>query len=82
MNSGELPVHGDSKHLCDEVCPEQVCDGLVVLEVSWAHPDLSQQPVILTVSGQENWGVFTRSLAKLEKPDDEVEMDLYWNVKQ
>lgn len=34
MNSGELPVHGDTKHLCHEVCPEQVCYGLVVLEVS------------------------------------------------
>lgn len=22
MNSGELPVHGNSKHLCNEVCPE------------------------------------------------------------
>lgn len=34
MNSRELPEHGDSKHLCHEVSPEQVCDRLVVLEVS------------------------------------------------
>lgn len=34
VNSRELPVHGNSKHLCHQMSPEQVCDVLVVLEVS------------------------------------------------
>ena len=67
MNSRELPVHGDSKHLCDQVSPEQVCDVLVVLEVSGADPDLSQQPVVLSVSGQEDRVVFTWGLPELGK---------------
>lgn len=81
MDGRELPVHGDSKHLCEQMCPEQVCDGLVVLEVSWADPDLGQQPVVLTISGQEDRVDLTWSLPQLEETEDERgrwEMDLYW----
>lgn len=67
MDSRELPVHGNSEHLCDQMCPEQVGDGLVVVEVSRADPDLSQQPVVLTVGRKEDRVVFARSLAELTK---------------
>lgn len=78
VNSRQLPVHGNSKHLRHQMCPEQVCDGLVVLEVSRADPDLCQQPVILTVSGQEDRVVFTWSLSKLEKTKGEQEKEEKW----
>lgn len=67
MYSRELSVHGNAEHLCHQVRPEQVREGLVVLEVSRANPDLRQQPVVLGVSGQEDGAVFTGDLFKLEK---------------
>lgn len=70
VNSWELPVHGNRKHLCHQMCPEQVCDGLVILEIGRAHPDLGQHPVILTISGQEDGGVLTRCLPELKNTED------------
>lgn len=67
VNSRKLPEHGNTKHLCHQMCPEQVCDCLVVVEVTGADPDLSQQPVVLTISWQEDGVVFTWNLAKLKK---------------
>lgn len=51
VDGGELSVHGDGKHLRDQMGPEQVRDGLVVLEVGRADPDLGQEPVIVGVGG-------------------------------
>lgn len=67
VNGRELPVHGNGKNLCHEMSPEQVRDVLVVMEVSRADPDLRQQPVILTISGQEDGVVFTWSLLELDR---------------
>lgn len=66
MNGGELSEHGDSKHLGHQVCSEEVCDGLVYLEVSRAHPHLRQQPVTLSIGGQEDRVVLSRNLIKLK----------------
>lgn len=65
MHSGELPVHGHSKHLRHQVRPQQVRDGLVVLEVGRANPDLGQQPVVLAVGGQEDGAVLAGGLFEL-----------------
>ena len=60
-------MHGDGKDLGHQMRLEQVRDGLVVLEVGRADPDLSQQPVILVISGQEDRVIFARSLLELEE---------------
>lgn len=65
MHGRELPVHGHSEHLRHQVRPQQVRDGLVVLEVGRANPDLSQQPVELAVCGQEDGVVLARGLFEL-----------------
>lgn len=37
----QLSEHGHSKHLRDQVSPQQVCDCLVDVEIRGADPDLS-----------------------------------------
>lgn len=62
---GQLPQHGQAEGLADEVGPQQVGDGLVVVELSIAHPCLGQQPVPLRVIGQEDGAIGPRGLAEL-----------------
>lgn len=54
--------------------PEQVCDVLVVLEVGRADPDLSDQPVILAVSGKEDRGVLSWNLAQLGQTGEQTQI--------
>lgn len=65
MHGGELPVHGHSKHLRHQVRPQEVRDGLVVLKVGRANPDLGQQPVVLAVGRQEDGAVLPGALFEL-----------------
>lgn len=50
--------------------PEQMCDCLVVMEVSRANPHFSQQPVIVTIGGQEYRVIITWTLTELKNAKD------------
>lgn len=60
-----MPQQGQAEGFTDEVGLQQVCDGLVAVELGIAHPGLSLQPVPLRVAGQEDGAVRSRGLAEL-----------------
>lgn len=57
VHSGQLAVHGDAEDFGHQVCAQEVSDGLVDVEVTGAHPDFGQKPVIFCIGRKEN-GVF------------------------
>lgn len=63
---GQVPQEGQAESFPDEVALQQVCNGLVAVELSIAYPCLRQQPVPLRIIRQEDGTVRPRSLAELE----------------
>ena len=65
VDGGKVSEHGHSEHLGHQVGPQEMGDGLMHVEVGRAHPDLCDQPVVLTVAGQEDGGILARHLTQL-----------------
>lgn len=61
----QLAVHGDTKHLRHQVCAQKVGDGLMDVEVTGAHPDFGQKPVVFCIRREENWVLLSRGLTEL-----------------
>lgn len=62
---GQLAERGQGEDFRQQVCPEQVGEGLVDEEVCISHPGLGQDPVPFRVTGQEDGGLSARGLAQL-----------------
>ena len=65
VHGRQLAVHGDAKHLRHQMCAQKVGDGLVNVEVTGAHPDLGQEPVILCIRREKNGILFSWHLVEL-----------------
>lgn len=65
MTHGKVSQEGQAEGFPDEVALQQVCNGLVAVELSIAYPRFSQQPVPLRVIWQEDGTIRSRGLAEL-----------------
>lgn len=54
VNGGQLAVQGNAENFRYQVCAQKVGDGLVDVEVTGAHPDFGQKPVIFCIRREEN----------------------------
>lgn len=63
--SGQLAVHGDAKNFRYQMCAQKVGDSLVDVEVTGAHPDFGQKPVIFCIRREKNRVLISWNLVEL-----------------
>lgn len=71
VHGRQLAVHGDAKNFRHQVCAQKVGDGLVDVEVTGAHPDFGQKPVILCIRREKNGILLSWDLVELNTLEKE-----------
>lgn len=65
VHGRQLAVHGDAKDFRHQVCAQEVGDSLVDMEVTGAHPDFGQEPVVFCIRRKKNGVLFSWDLIEL-----------------
>lgn len=71
VHGRQLAVHGNAKNFRHQMCAQKVGDGLVDVEVTGAHPDFGQEPVIFCIRREKNGVLISWDLVEL----------IYWRKK-